>query len=240
MGGSEARQIRLFFYARRRFVVEDRTVFRVGAWAAIIGGILAVVVNVLAPRGAADDLGDPTAFLGVVATSSAWEVIQIGVVVALLIIVAGFYAVTKSVEDAPASAWASFGLGAAIIGTTIGVAAFAINSSLASGLDSVGTDAMASAAVISGGLFSVWVITYFGLTALLYGLALAASNEYPSWLGWVTVLAGLVGLVTGFMDAFAGATEVSTFVLFPISSGVLTLVIIYLGVLLLGKASANA
>jgi hypothetical protein len=220
--------------------MEDKTVFRVGGWAAIIGGILAVVVNVFAPRPAADDLGDPTALLDVVATSSAWELIQIGVVVALLIILAGFYAVTKSVKDAPASAWASFGLGAAVVGTTIGVATFAINANLASGLDSVGADALASAAVITGGLFNVWVITYFGLAALLYGLALAASDEYPSWLGWVTVLAGLVGLVTGFIDAFAGATEVSTFVLFPISSGVLTLVIIYLGVLLLGKATANA
>ncbi len=220
--------------------MEDRTVFRVGAWAAIIGGILAVVVNVFAPRPAADDLGDPTALLDVVATSSAWELIQIGVVVALLLILAGFYAVTKSVKDAPASAWAHFGLGAAVIGTTIGVAAFAINASFGQAVDAVGVDALASAAVISGGLFNAWVITFFGLTALLYGLALAASDEYPSWLAWVTVLAGLVGLVTGFMDAFAGATEVSTFVLFPISSGVLTLVIIYLGVLLLGKASASS
>ena len=220
--------------------MEDRTVFRVGAWAAIIGGILAVVVNVFAPRPAADDLGDPTALLDVVGTTSNWELIQIGVVVAVLIILAAFYAVTKSVRDAPASAWARFGLGAAVIGTTIGVATFAVNASFASGVDSVGADAMASAVVISGGLFDAWVITYFGLAALLYGLALAASNEYPSWLGWVTILAGVVGLVTGFIDAFAGATEASTFVLFPISSGLLTLVIIYLGVLLLGKASASA
>lgn len=219
--------------------MEDRTVFRVGGWAAIIGGILAVVVNVLAPRPAADDLGDPTALLDVVATTSAWELIQIGVVVALLIILAGFYAVTESVKDAPASAWARFGLGAAVIGTTIGVAAFAINASFGQAVDAVGVDALASAAVISGGLFNAWVITFFGLAALLYGLALAASSEYPSWLGWVTVLAGLVGLATGFIDAFAGATEVSTFVLFPISSGLLTLVIIYLGVLLLGKASTS-
>lgn len=219
--------------------MEDRTVFRVGGWAAIIGGILAVVVNVLAPRPAADDLGDPTALLDVVATTSAWELIQIGVVVALLIILAGFYAVTESVKDAPASAWARFGLGAAVIGTTIGVAAFAINASFGQAVDAVGVDALASAAVISGGLFNAWVITFFGLAALLYGLALAASSEYPSWLGWVTVLAGLVGLATGFIDAFAGATEMSTFVLFPTSSGLLTLVIIYLGVLLLGKASTS-
>lgn len=220
--------------------MEDRTVFRVGAWAAIIGGILAVVVNVFGPRPASDNLGDPAAQLDVVATSNAWELIQIGVVVALLLILAGFYAVTKSVKDAPASAWAGFGLGAAVIGTTLGVATFAINASFAAGVDAVGVDALASAAVISGGLFNAWVITYFGLAALLYGLALATSDGYPSWLGWVTVLAGLVGLVTGFIDAFAGATEVSTFVLFPISSGLLTLVIIYLGVLLLGKASASA
>lgn len=50
-------------------------------------------------------------------------------------------------------------------------------------------------------------------------------------------MAGVVGLVAGFMDFFAGATEVSTFVLFPVSSGLLTLVVLYIGVLLFRKAS---
>ena len=216
----------------------DRTVFRVGGWAAIIGGVLAVVVNVVSPRGSADDLGDPTAFVSVAATTTGWELIQTGVVVALLLLLAGFYAITKSIEDVPAKTWTRFGLGAVTIGTTIGVAAFAINAGLLQGGEAIGSDVVSGIAFyVGGGLFNAWTLVYFGLGAGLYGMALAASNRYPTWLGWVTVLAGLVGLISGFMNVLAGATEVSTFVLFPISSGVLTLVIIYLGVLLLRDAT---
>lgn len=52
------------------------------------------------------------------------------------------------------------------------------------------------------------------------------------------MLSGLVGLVAGFMDFFAGATVASSLILFPVSSGLLTLIVIYIGVLLFRKTSA--
>lgn len=124
--------------------------------------------------------------------------------------------------------------------TTIGVAGFAINVGLADGADVLGADTLAGVVFGVRGVFTGWAIAYFGLAAGLYGIALTTSSAYPTWLGWITSLAGLVGLVAGFMDFFAGATEVSTFVLYPVSSGLLTPVVPYFGVLLFRKASVPA
>ena len=113
------------------------------------------------------------------------------------------------------------------MGSTVGLAQLTILAPFGS---SAAPEAMVSASFVEGGLFRVWVITFFGLAAALYGLAFITSVEYPTWLGWVALIAGVVGLVTGFSDSLVGLTEVSAFVLFPITSGLTTLVIIYLGV----------
>jgi hypothetical protein len=222
----------------RRCVMEDKTVLRVGAWAAIIGGVLAVLVNILAPRNSGADLGDPAAAVDLATDNGNFEWTSVGVLVALLILLAAFYAITKSIEDVPAKGWARLGLGAVLVATTVGVVLFAINTGLADGADLLGADVAAGVAFVVGGLETGWIITYFGLAALLYGIALTTSDTYPTWLGWITVLSGLVGLVAGFMDFFAGATEASSFILFPVSSGLLTLVVLYIGLLLFRKASA--
>lgn len=208
--------------------MSDRSIRLVGGWAAVIGGVLAVVVNVLQPR----NLDEPTAVTAV--NTTGWELLQVGVMVVILLALLAFYVVTMTIESSPARNWARIGLGAALIGSTVGLAQFSI---LASFGRSAAPEAMVSASVVEGGLFRVWVITFFGLAALLYGLAFIASVEYPTWLGWVALIAGVVGLVTGFSDTLVGLTEVSAFVLFPITSGLTTLVIIYLGVRLLRQPS---
>lgn len=217
--------------------MEDKTVLRVGAWAAIVGGILAVVVNVLAPRTSSADLGDPAAQVDLATTSSGWELTRVGIMVALLILLAAFYAITRSIAEAPARGWARLGLGAVLLATNIGVALFAIETGLGDGADVLGADVAGGVAFVVSGLESVWILTS-GLAALLYGIALITSSTYPTWLGWITLLSGLVGLVAGFMDFLVGATAVSSLILFPVSSGLLTLIVIYIGVLLFRKTSA--
>ena len=36
-----------------------------------------------------------------------------------------------------------------------------------------------------------------GLTLVIYGVALALSNGYPRWIGWLAVAAGIVHLIRG-------------------------------------------
>ena len=165
---------------------------------------------------------------------------MIGIAVALLILLGAFYVISHSIKDAPAKGWAHLGMGFILAGTAIGVTVFAIQGEFARGIDVMGADSLVSAAFVTGALMKGWTLTYFGFGALLFGIALAVSSEYPTWLGGVTVLAGLVGLVDGFMEFFAGTSQTTTYYLFPISSGLLTLVVLYEGVLLFRKASASA
>lgn len=132
---------------------------RVGAWAAIVGGILAILVNVFAPRLTAD-LGDPAAHVDLATSSRGWELSRVGIMVALLILLAAFYAITRSIEDAPASSWARFGLGTVLLATTIGVALFAIETRLGDGADVLGADVAGGVAFVVIGLVSVWILTY--------------------------------------------------------------------------------
>lgn len=201
--------------------MEDRIVYRVGAWGAIIGGILAIVVNVFRTEHA---------------TESHLRAMIVIIVLSLLILL-GLFALTRSIDGAPASAWGRLAWGTALIGITFSIASHAIYAALDRDHELMGADVLHGVELIADSLFFAWAITFFGATALFYGLAIAASPSYPTWLGWVTAAGGVVGLVTGFMHAFAGATSTSE-LLFAISAGLFSLIIIYVGVLLLRRSPA--
>jgi len=202
--------------------MEDTIVYRVGAWGAIIGGVLAILVNVFRPEHA----------------TASHQFAMISVVVLSLLILLGLVALTRSMDDSPAaSAWAGFGWAFGLVGVTFSIASHAIYAALDRDHDLLGAGVLGGVELVADSLFFVWAISFFGATALFYGLAMATSAIYPTWLGWVTVAGGVVGLVTGFMHAFAGATSTSQ-LLFAISAGVFSLVIIYLGVLLLRRSTS--
>lgn len=217
--------------------MEDRIVFRVGAWGAIVGGILAIVVNVLGPRPDSGDVSDLQATVNVAATSGKWETTMVGIVVVSLLMLLAFFALTRSIGDSPGEAWARLGWAFGLVGITIGIATHAIYTGLHRGAEAMGGDALGGVALVADGLFFAWAITLFGAAALCYGLALAASEVYPTWLGGVTMAGALVGLLAGFMHAFDGSTSTSL-LLFGISAGVFSLVIIYVGIRLLRQSTA--
>jgi hypothetical protein len=62
------------------------------------------------------------------------------------------------------------------------------------------------------GIFSVWIILFFGATFILYGLAVAMSDNFPKWLGWVAAALGLISLVVGFYQSYDGlSVEVTNY-----------------------------
>jgi hypothetical protein len=219
--------------------MEDRLVYQVGAWGAILGGVLAIVVNVLGPRPGSGSVGELRATVDTAATSGGWELTMVGIIVVSLLILLAFFALTRSFQDAPASGWGRLAWATALVGATIGIAAHAVYTGLHRGAGVMTADALDGVALVADGLFFAWVLTLFGATPLLYGLAMTRSHNYPTWLGWVTVIGGIVGLLAGFMHAFAGQTSTSV-TLFAIGAGVFSLVIIYVGVLLLRQSSTVA
>ncbi len=216
----------------------DRIVLRVGSWTAIIGGLLALVVNVVSPRPDSSKIGDPRAFLDTASNTTGWELIQLGVIVALLLLLVAFHAITKTIEGGHASYWAHLGLGAVTVGTALGLVTFAIGTQWSVAVGALGIDSVVASYSVTSGVFLIWSFVYFGVAAALYGYAFKLSNTYPDWLGWLAMLAGLAGLVFGIIESLSGVSTFTTFVLFPIASGLTTLIVIYVGYLMGRRAMA--
>ncbi len=86
------------------------------------------------------------------------------------------------------------------------------------------------------GMFSVYIMLFFGITYLLYGLAVTSSDIYPKWPGWVAVVLAFISFVVGAAFNLGGPSAVLINMLF---SGVSTLLVVWtlvLGVLLWRKA----
>jgi NADH-quinone oxidoreductase subunit H len=88
-------------------------------------------------------------------------------------------------------------------------------------------------------LLTLFNIVFAGVAFVLYGLAVALSDRYPRWLGWVVVVAGVGSVAAGLVQAAAGESTALTRVLTIIFPTVITLWLIEMGVLVLRKASAE-
>ena len=79
------------------------------------------------------------------------------------------------------------------------------------------------------GLFSTFVIVFFGVTLPLYGPGVAPSNNLPRWLGWVAVVLATASLITGFVRAYTGLSVLVNNMLY---ASFLTLWLLIMGVVM--------
>jgi hypothetical protein len=146
---------------------------------------------------------------------------------------------------------AQFGLVAAIVGTTAGVIILTTDGFAAKHLaeywlsapPDLRPTALASFRAEEGinfALLSPLNLVFAGFTFVLFGLAAALSEAYPRWLGWIVVVAGLGGMVSGVIQAYIGEpTPVSTAVGIAAPT-IITLWLLVMGILLLRKAARPA
>ncbi|MDQ4005434.1 MAG: hypothetical protein M3135_03915, partial [Actinomycetota bacterium] len=90
---------------------------RIGARAGIVGALLGMVGNLLHP---ATPTGDPAGVATAIAESSIWVVDHLVIVLGLILMLGGLYAITRSMEDGLPGALARLGFAAAIAGITVG------------------------------------------------------------------------------------------------------------------------
>ena len=227
--------------------MRERSLYRIGAVSAIVGSILAGAVNLLHPR--TPHIDRVEAFLPLVAGSAAWVGIHVGILFAVLLWTGALLAVWRSLGTEPGAAWAELGLAGALVSAAIGLVWMA-----ADGIAmKVVADAWASAAAaekavafrdgfvlakVNIAIFTVWDICFFGVTFILYGLAVATSGAYPKWLGWVAMLAGIGSALVGLNLAYQGPSHLVLNILFPIFSIILTVWVFVMGVLLWRRAGA--
>jgi hypothetical protein len=183
----------------------DRSVLRMGGAAAVVGGVLALLGNLLAPRWT--NIDDPERYRKI-ADSGVWRVDGLILVFAGILIVAGTVAIAKSLEGGGVDGLAMYGRLAAVVGGTLalldfGMTASAIKDSADSFAASTGANQVSAFWATNaldhtlGAVFNTWSIVLLGVSPLLLGAAALRTRRYPSWLGWAAVVGGVVCLATG-------------------------------------------
>ncbi len=223
---------------------DDRTLIRIGSVSAIIGAVLFMIANVLHPR--SPDIESTQAQIETVAASDLWLSDHLVLLVSGLLLLGGLIALRKSITSQPGAAWAEFGYASALVSTGVwvvlvgldGIASKVVHDAYAAA-PGAGTLAIAEMMEeIDIGLFSTFIIVFFGVTLLLYGLGVALSDDFPRWLGWVAVVLAIASLIIGFVQAYTGLSVLVTSTLFAGFSSFLTLWLLIMGVLMWRRTRA--
>lgn len=227
---------------------ESYWLMRLGAGAAVLGGLLAGVGNVLHPVTPRDnELG----VADVIAQSGHWTAVHMAIVVGVILMLGGLLGVRHSIpRDGLTGALTRLGMYAAIVGATIGLVLLILDGVAAKQL----ADQWAAApdpykpvalGLVSanettnfalGGLFN---LSFAGVPFVLFGLAVANTRTYPQWFGWVAVVAGVASIGGGMYQAFTGVPTMTSLVLTIIGPTVITLWLVVMGVLV-WRRSARA
>jgi hypothetical protein len=226
----------------------DRWIYLIGGAAAIVGSLMGMVGNLIHP---ATPLQDPEGVARVIAESSAWSPIHLTIVFGILLMLGGLVALHHSIRGGVAGALSRFGLVAAVVGIAIGVVLVILDGVAAKQLADEWAvappdgRARALAVVLANetinfALASSFNIVFAGATFLLFGLAVALDAAYPRELGWVAVAAGMLSVGAGLIQAFTGEPTVASRVLTIIGPTIITLWLLWVGVLLVRRSRQSA
>ena len=225
-------------------IASDRWILRIGSIAAIVGSLAGLVGNLIHP---ATPIRDQQGIARVIADSSSWTPIHLVIVAGIMLMLGALVALDHSIRGGVAGALARFGLAAGVAGITVGLILVILDGvaakQLAEEWAKAPADEQATALrvvlaneTINFALASLFNILFAGVTFILFGLAVALSDVYPRWLGWVVVGAGVGSIGAGLVQAFARVPTTASFVLTIIGPTVITLWLFVMGMLLARKA----
>lgn len=228
----------------------DRALARFGSISAITGGLLAVIVNLAHPL--TIEVATTEGLLRDIAAAGKtfWLIDHMGIAVAALLWLWGLAAIYRSIPRDPGAAWARLGFVAAVVGISVGAVLvaqeFAIRDiagawSAVPETERAGVFQMASGALLVDlAMFYMFIIVFFGVAHVLYGLAILASNVFAHSLGWVAMAGGIGSLFVGMVHVFSGASVLMTNVLFVVFSVLLSLWVFMMGVALWRRSGATS
>jgi len=225
-------------------IASDRWILRIGSIAAIVGSLAGLVGNLIHP---ATPIRDQQGIARVIADSSSWTPIHLVIVAGIMLMLGALVALDHSIRGGVAGALARFGLAAGVAGIAVGLILVILDGvaakQLAEEWAKAPADEQATALrvvlaneTINFALASLFNILFAGVTFILFGLAVALSDVYPRWLGWVVVGAGVGSIGAGLVQAFARVPTTASFVLTIIGPTVITLWLFVMGMLLARKA----
>lgn len=226
---------------------KHRLVLRLGGTSAVVGAVLGGIGNAFHPEA---PINDPEGVARNIAESDIWVPVHLAIVVGIVLMLGGLVAVHDSIREGLAGALARFGLFAAVSGATIGVVLVVLDGVAARQLAqewaaSTPGDAPQALALVTVNetmnfaLASAFNFVFAATTFVLYGLAVAMSDAYPRWLGWIAVAAGLDSIAAGGVQAATGEPTGASRILTIVGPTVIVLWLFVMGVLLMRKASVG-
>jgi hypothetical protein len=218
----------------------SRWIFMLGATAAIVGSLAGLVGNLVHP---VTPLDDPAGVARVIAESDAWTPVHLVIVAGIMLMLGGLLALYRSIQGGLAGALAQLGWAAAVAGIAVGLVLVMLDGVAAKQLADEWSRAPADEhstalrVVLANestnfALAALFNILFAGATFILYGLAVALSDVYPRWLGWIAVAAGVASVGAGLIQALTGEPTTASKVLTIIGPTVITLWLAVIGVLL--------
>jgi hypothetical protein len=221
-------------------------VLRIGSTAGIAGALLAMVGNLIHP---ATPIGDPEGVAATIADSRIWVPGHLAIVVGLVLMLGGLLAVAQSIQGGLPGALARLGAAAAVAGITVGLILVTLDGIAAKQLAEAWATAppgeraaalrlLLASETFNFALAALFNILFAGVTFILYGLAVAWSRQYPRWLGWVVVIAGIGSVAAGLLQAAVGEPTTLSRVLTIVFPTVITLWLVDVNVLVLRRAAS--
>jgi hypothetical protein len=222
----------------------NKALYLYGGIAAVLGSVLGMVGNLIHP---VTPLNDPEGVAHVIAHSDAWFGIHFAIVIGISLMLGGLVALGRSISDGPAGALGRLGLFASTVGITIGlilvildgVAAHQLAEQWASApVDQkpIALQVMLANETVNFALASLFNLIFAGATYILFGLAVALSNVYPKWMGWIAVAAGCGSIGAAIIQGATGTPTTASRILTIIGPTVITLWTATIGVLLIRKS----
>jgi hypothetical protein len=216
-------------------------IIRIGAWAGIAGSLLAMIGNLLHP---ATPTGDPNGVAQTIAGSGIWIADHLAIVLGLILMLGGLIAISRSITDGVPGALARLGQVAAVAGITVGLITVIVDGvaakHLADAWEAAPPDEEAAALrvvlgeeTINFALAALFNILFAGVTFILFGLAVAWSDRFPRWSGWIVVVAGVGSILVGLLQAFAGESTTVSRILTIVFPTIITLWVVVMDVVLL-------
>lgn len=202
----------------------ERTVLRLGGAAAMLGAAIGFVFNVLHPRPSDYSIG---AEIELVADSGIWLFDHWMLGWSIVFSFVGLAVIARSFREEPAASWGRVAFAAAAAGAALGIATIVVDGMAmkeaalnAAGGGEAAQAAAEAVAYVGMGLFTGLIGFTFGLQPVLFGIAGIVSDQYPRWLGYLAVVAGVLGFVgaaTQFLTGLSTFTVVGMFL--PASLG---------------------
>ena len=182
----------------------DWSVRRVTAALAVVGGVVALVGNLLAPRFNDDDV----VVYRKIADSGRFTVSGVVILLAVLLVTAAFVGISRAWLGTRAGELASYGRLAAVVGGTLailqaGVALYGYKQQAQAFADANTTNVVsafwATNAVdhVNSALFATWTIVFLGLAPALLGAAQLRERMPAGRLGVAGIVGGAVCVIVG-------------------------------------------